>query len=217
MAMEELRELRASLRRGEPRDPAATTRLLDHVLSDLEEANGGAHRIARIVKDLETLGRPDPERTRTQLGFVVEEAMRWMPAFVATRADLRVERGACPDVLASSGQLAQVVVNLVTNAARAIPEGKRGRVLIRVGVGDGGRAFLEVEDDGVGMTPAVMARIYDPFFTTRAVGDGKGLGLAVTHAIVKAHGGTIAARSEPGQGSTFRVELPAAQPVERPG
>ena len=112
--------------------------------------------------------------------------------------------------MASPGQIEQVVVNLVTNAANATPEGMRGTILIRAGVGDSGAARLEVVDHGKGMDPAVMARIFEPFFTTRDLGKGMGLGLSICHAIVTNHGGTLTATSEAGKGSTFRVELPAA-------
>jgi signal transduction histidine kinase len=66
-----------------------------------------------------------------------------------------------------------------------------------------------VTDDGAGIPPEVLGRIFDPFFTTRPVGQGSGLGLSICHAIVTGHGGKITARSEPGKGATFRVELPA--------
>jgi signal transduction histidine kinase len=113
-------------------------------------------------------------------------------------------------VLASPGQIGQVFVNLVTNAAKAVASGQRGLVTVVVGPGGPGLACLEVKDDGVGMEPEALRQIFDPFFTTRKAGQGTGLGLPICHSIVTAHGGTIAASSEPGRGSTFRVELPVA-------
>jgi two-component system NtrC family sensor kinase len=101
-------------------------------------------------------------------------------------------------------------VNLVTNAANATPEGMRGAIVIRIGVGEPGMARLDVIDHGNGIEPAVMARIFEPFFTTRDVGKGMGLGLSICHSIVTHHGGTLTATSEVGKGSTFRVELPVA-------
>jgi signal transduction histidine kinase len=129
---------------------------------------------------------------------------------VARSAALVVEDAGAPEVEASAGQLAQVIINLVTNAAKAIPPARHGRVVIRLGTGTGGSARLEVSDDGEGMAKEVVARVFDPFFTTRRPGEGTGLGLPICHSIVTAHGGTITASSEPGRGSTIRVELPEA-------
>ena len=100
----------------------------------------------------------------------------------------------------------------MANAAKATPAGKHGKVVIRTSTGSPGMARLEVIDHGTGIAPAVLGRIFEPFFTTRQVGEGRGtgLGLAVCHAIVTAHGGTLTVESEVGKGSTFRVELPAA-------
>jgi signal transduction histidine kinase len=105
-----------------------------------------------------------------------------------------------------------VVVNLVTNAAKATPEGKRGSIVIRIGSTVSGKARLEVIDHGAGIQPAILDRIFEPFFTTRPVGDGRGIGigLAISHSIVAAHGGSLTVESELGRGSTFRMELPAA-------
>ncbi len=118
-----------------------------------------------------------------------------------------------------TGLLAQVLVSLVSNSADAIPPDRPGNVTIRIGPGAPGRACLEVEDDGMGMTPDVMARVFDPFFSTRLSRHGAGLGLSIAHSVVKAMGGTITARSEPGKGATFRVEIPEASgtPVEGTG
>jgi signal transduction histidine kinase len=169
----------------------------------------GASRIARIIKDLSVFGRPSPHRTRVRLLDVVNSAIRWLPASVPSSVAIRVEAGEPPDVMASEGLLEQVVVNLVTNAALAIPEGRSGEIAIRLGVGNHGMARIDVIDNGTGMVPELMERIFDPFFTTREVGKGTGLGLPICHSIVVAHGGTLTATSVPGEGSTFRVELPA--------
>jgi len=85
-------------------------------------------------------------------------------------------------------------------------------VVLRLGIGNEGQATLEVSDQGTGIAPEIRSRIFEPFFTTRPAGTGRGtgLGLAVCHSIVTAHGGTITVESEVGKGSTFRVELPAA-------
>jgi signal transduction histidine kinase len=149
-------------------------------------------------------------RTRVKLGDVVTSSMRWLPASVSRSATVRVDDLGAPDVHASAGQLEQVMVNLVTNGALAIPEGRRGTITIRISTSGAGGALLEVQDDGRGIEAATMEQIFDPFFTTRDVGHGMGLGLPICHAIIAAHGGALTATSVPGQGSTFRVELPSA-------
>jgi signal transduction histidine kinase len=110
-----------------------------------------------------------------------------------------------PDVMADPSQLHQVLVNLVVNAIQAMP---RGGTLTLATRADTGRACLMVEDTGVGMSAEVMEQLFMPFFTTKEVGEGTGLGLAVVHGIVTAHKGVVKVNSEVGRGSTFEVCLP---------
>jgi PAS domain S-box-containing protein len=210
LIVEDLRELAGALRLGEPLDRERVAHRLEEALESLAVSQAGSQRISRIVKDLTVFGRPDPSRTRVRLVDVVEEAMRWLGPSVGRSAILHVDHQLAPDVVASPGQLAHVVVNLVSNAAQAIPEGRRGEITVRIGATAGGRARLEVTDDGTGIEPEVMDRIFDPFFTTRRLGKGTGLGLSISLAVVTAHGGTIAASTTPGRGSSFVVELPPA-------
>ena len=131
--------------------------------------------------------------------------------------------GAVPPVVADPVQLEQVLFNLCINARDAI----RAHGTIRVRIGHSGAAgahcascsaridgtawvWVEVADDGCGMPPDVLERMFEPFFTTKEVGRGTGMGLAMVHGIVHDHGGHIEATSTPGQGSAFRVLLPAA-------
>jgi signal transduction histidine kinase len=213
-AIVEQREISARLRGGGPLDREGLAAASDEVVEILLDAQVGGDRITRIVKDLALFGRPNPMRTRVRLGDVVTASMRWLPASVGRMATVRVDDLGAPDVHGSSGQLEQVVVNLVTNAAHSIPEDRRGEVAIRISESERGGAALEVKDNGKGIDPATMERIFDPFFTTREVGHGMGLGLPICHAIVTAHGGTLTATSLPGKGSTFRLELPPADAVE---
>ena len=204
-----LEELRGRLQQDGTLDRKALAGSMEEAIGILADAEVGASRIARIIKDLSVFGRPSPHRTRVRLLDVVNSAIRWLPASVPSSVAIRVEAGEPPDVMASEGLLEQVVVNLVTNAALAIPEGRSGEIAIRLGVGNHGMARIDVIDNGTGMVPELMERIFDPFFTTREVGKGTGLGLPICHSIVVAHGGTLTATSVPGEGSTFRVELPA--------
>jgi len=215
IAIEDVQVVRDALRSEAPIDRERALLRLEDALDALRDAQAGGERIARIVKDLTLFGRPDPRRSRVRLVDVVEEAMRWLPGSISRTATIRVENRGAPDVLASPGQLGQVLVNLVTNASRAIEDGRRGDIAIVLGPGTPGMARLEVTDDGAGIEPEVLKRIFDPFFTTRRVGQGTGLGLPICHSIVTAHGGTITAVSRPGDGATFRVEIPVM--TEDPG
>jgi len=212
-ALGEVADAGSLLRSGEELDRQELARRLDEVECALQDARSGSQRIARIVRDLATFGRPNPRRDRVRLSDAVEEAMRWLPGSAASSATIQVETSEAPDVVASTGQMGQVLVNLITNAVKAIPKERRGTITVRVGPGRPGTSCVEVTDNGCGMAPEILPRIFDPFFTTHDVGQGTGLGLSISHAIVSAHGGKLTATSEVGKGSTFRVELPAA-PVE---
>ncbi len=164
----------------------------------------------------------------------IRDTAALIKAAIPRTVELRMELGdAVPAIEADVAQLQQVVMNLVINGAEAIPEGRPGTVTVRVDgitadeaylerigaageIGPGRYALLEVEDTGRGMDEATRARIYDPFFSTKFT--GRGLGLAAASGIVRGHRGLIRVTSAPGQGSTFRVLLPAAlQPaIEEP-
>jgi PAS domain S-box-containing protein len=174
-------------------------------------------------------GRGRFEAEALDLGALVREMSDLLRTSVPRHVDLDVD---CPDghgVVADATQLRQLVMNLITNAADAI--GERGRVSVRVRTTETGpedleghvweapeaRAryvLLEVEDDGAGMSEAVVEHIFDPFFTTKAT--GKGLGLAAVRGIVRGHAGFMTLRSRPDEGTRFRVYLPpAAAPPAR--
>jgi len=211
-AMLDVQSNLARLERGEHLGQEASIERDREVLEMLREASEAAARIKRIVRDLSVFGAPSQKRTRLRTSDIVAGAMRWLPSSVHTLATVSVEDLGAPDVKASHGQLEQVLVNLLTNAAKATRPGAKGTILIRVLAGSPGRTRLEVVDHGTGIDPAILSKIFDPFFTTRPAGEGRGtgLGLSICHAIVTDHGGTITVESEAGKGSTFRVELPAA-------
>jgi signal transduction histidine kinase len=210
LALSEVQEVLNRLRGGEPLDRHAEARRLQGVVEELGDAVEGARRIGRVVKELKVFARPSHDMARERLGDIVAKAMNWLPASVHQVATVRVEDGGAPEVVASFGQIEQVVVNLVTNAAKATRPGTPGSIIVRIGPGAPGMARLDVIDQGTGIEPEILGRLFDPFFTTSEPGRGMGLGLAVCRSIVTAHGGTLTVESLVGRGSTFRMELPEA-------
>jgi CheY-like chemotaxis protein len=205
---------------------------VEPMLQVVRETMEGAERIASIVRDLKTFARGQPEERLgpVEVSRAVELACKMADNVLRHRARLVTELEPVPAVHGSESRLCQVFLNLLLNAAHAIPEGDTKEHEIRVVIrqGEPGEVVVEVRDTGVGMTPEVQARIFDPFFTTRQVGEGTGLGLSICHGIVDSMGGRITVESEPGKGSTFRVflrvtergaeprpEPPAAQAVGR--
>ncbi len=187
---------------------------LDRVLEDLDSVlvgcREGVERTTSLVRDLRTFSRIDrPERVLANLHDVLDSTLNLLRGRLAT---IRVDKeyGEIPEVESLAGQLGQVFMNLLANAADAL--GDSGTLRIRTSPLEGGRVVIEIEDDGKGIEPEHLERIFDPFFTTKEVGKGTGLGLSVTYGIVARHGGTIRVRSEPGRGSCFRLELPVRMP-----
>ena len=119
-----------------------------------------------------------------------------------------------PQITADASQLRQVFVNLAVNAIHAMPGGGTLTIATRA---SGDRVVLSVEDTGIGMSEQVQKEIFIPFFTTKDVNEGTGLGLPVVHGIVTSHGGKIRVRSAPGQGARFNIELPVAAGGETKG
>jgi CheY-like chemotaxis protein len=132
---------------------------------------------------------------------------------IVHRARLVRDLGEVAPVLANQARLGQVFLNLIVNAAQAVPEGDARGQTIRIvtRMNEAGNVVVEVSDTGRGIPPDVLPRIFDPFFTSKAPGKGTGLGLSVSHGTVKELGGEIRVTSVPEQGTTFQVILPAAK------
>ncbi|KYF52555.1 histidine kinase, partial [Sorangium cellulosum] len=173
---------------------------------------GGLARVQKIVEDLRTFARLDhAEEELSDLRESLESTLAIAgPTLKSIGVQVTLEWGELPRLRCKPGELSQVFLNLLINAAQAVEcRGKgNGRVVIRAR-DEGYCVALEFEDNGAGMTPDVLGRIFDPFFTTKPVGQGTGLGLTISHKIVvDQHGGTLSARSTPGVGSTFTITLP---------
>ena len=184
--------------------------VVDEVLRDVREA---AEQVRMIVKDLKVFSRSDEDgRGPVDVQRLLESSLRLAWNEVRHRARLVKEWQVVPPVIANQARLGEVFVNLIVNAAQAIPEGHADRNEIRLctTLDDRGRVAIEVRDTGVGIPAEIRARIFDPFFTTKPADVGTGLGLAICHRIVTELGGDITVASVPGEGTTFRVTLPIA-------
>jgi len=186
---------------------------LREVSQALREATHGTDRVRRIVRDLKTFSRPDDEKQGpVDLHAVLDSAVKIAMAELRPRAKLVREFGDVPRVEGNEARLAQVFLNLLINAAQALPEGRaeENEVRLVTRVAPDGMVVAEVRDTGIGISPASLARIFDPFYTTKPLGVGTGLGLSLCHAYVTAMGGSISVESEPGRGAVFRVTLKRA-------
>ncbi|ADO72966.1 Sensor protein [Stigmatella aurantiaca DW4/3-1] len=180
----------------------------------LQETLVGGNRVNDIVRDLKTFARSNEERQgQVNVHAVLDLCANIARSELRHRARLVKDYGTIPLVLANESRLGQVFLNLIVNAAQAIPEGsdvKTNEVRITTTQDAQGWAVVAVKDSGVGIPPENLARLFDPFFTTKPAGVGTGLGLSICHGIIVALGGRITVESEPGKGSTFRVFLPPA-------
>ncbi len=183
---------------------------------DLARVVGAALRAREIIKKLMYFGRQAPQRPQdVELGAIVREATGLVERRLeAQTIELALDLSEpSPRAVADAGQLVQVLVNLLVNAVQAMPQG--GRLTVQTfdepAAGPAGRTMscVRVIDTGVGMTDDVRTQLFVPFFTTKQVGQGTGLGLSVVHGIVTAHGGTIDVASAPARGTTVTVRLPA--------
>ncbi len=184
---------------------------LDDALEMLDVAREGADRVRSIVRDLKTFSRADEDLAApVDVRRVLEASIQMAWNELRHRARLVKRYADVPTVDASESRLGQVFLNLLVNAAQALPVGHAGEHEIRVETGrDGdGRVVVSVTDSGPGIPPHLLRRLFDPFFTTKPVGVGTGLGLSICKGIVTSLGGHIDVESEPGKGTTFRVVLP---------
>jgi ligand-binding sensor domain-containing protein/signal transduction histidine kinase/CheY-like chemotaxis protein len=180
----------------------------------LREALMGADRVRRIVKDLKTFSRQDEDsRGPVDLRAVMDSAAKLAAGELRPRAQLVRQYAEVPRVEGNEPRLAQVFLNLIINAAQALPEGKPEQNEVRLVTRrlDEEHVVAEVHDTGSGIPPDVLGRIFDPFFTTKPVGVGTGLGLALCHAFITAMGGRIEVESQVGRGTVFRVTLQVAK------
>ena len=197
---------------------------------DLKQVLKAATRAKNLVNQILTFSRQgDSERHPLYIHLIIKETIQLLksslPATINISSNIKND---CEMVMADATQIHQVIMNLCTNAFHAMQE-NGGTMEIKLdsvefdahnsgqfeNLSEGAYIRLSIRDTGHGMEKNVVERIFEPFYTTKPVGEGTGLGLSVTHGIVKSHGGEIVVESEPGKGSTFRVFLPIAPNIRQ--
>ncbi|HEU0265517.1 MAG TPA: ATP-binding protein [Geobacterales bacterium] len=174
----------------------------------------GAERAATLTKALLAFSRKQGTSMQPlELASVVQGMQEFLHRVIGEDVELQVRAEEAPlPIMADKGQLEQVLMNLVTNARDAMPQG--GTITLHTSLlSEGGQpqALLAVSDTGCGMEEGVRQRVFDPFFTTKGTGKGTGLGLSIVYGIVRQHGGEIEVKSAPGEGTTFRIILPLTE------
>jgi two-component system NtrC family sensor kinase len=181
----------------------------------LKSVRAGAERTAQIVAGLKAFSRPQVGKVEeTDLIAGLETTLHLLQPLLRDRVTVHRQYAPIPRVRCRGGQVQQVFMNLLTNAAQAAGPG--GEIFLTA-VPEGNGVRVSVRDSGPGVPPELTTKIFDPFFTTKDVGEGTGLGLAISQRIVRSHGGRIElAPSEPGRGAEFLVWLPLDPPAEPP-
>jgi signal transduction histidine kinase/ActR/RegA family two-component response regulator len=198
-------------------EPPVNTEILD----EIKDARDSAERVRQIVRDLRIFSRAEDDKTSAvDVQKLMESTLRMAWNEIRHRARVVRDYRPTPHVLANESRLGQVFLNLVVNAAQAIPEGNfdQNAITVSTELDSSGRVVVRVGDSGPGIPSEVQKQIFTPFFTTKPLGVGTGLGLSICHRIVTSLGGEITFETQPDKGTVFRVTLlPAdAAPISRP-
>jgi len=210
-------------------DPAATGALevaaqqrdlayfLEQVPGTIASTVQGVERVAAIVRAMKEFAHPDrTEMVATDLNRALLATLEVARNEYKYVADVHTDLGELPRVVCHAGEVNQVFLNVIVNAAHAIEDvvkgtGRRGEIRVATRR-DGAEAQISVADTGAGIPEEIRGRIFDPFFTTKEVGRGTGQGLAIAHSVLKRHGGRISFQTAVGAGTTFEIRLPLAPP-----
>lgn len=185
----------------------------DQVSQDIDKIVAASLHGREVIKKLMLFARQTPPRRQSvNLNRIVEDGLFFFESRCA-KAGIKLVRAlepGLPSIIADQSQLNQILINLVVNAVQAMPEG--GRLTIRTESHDDDLRLI-VEDTGIGMNEITLEKLFIPFFTTKDVNEGTGLGLSVVHGIATSHGGSVTVESEVGKGSRFAVQLPLNWPT----
>ena len=198
--------------------PMAYPQLRDRMPRLLLFSQEGVERVKRIVEDLKDFSgqKPSDLRETVNLNKVVEKTLGLISSLIKkATSDFHVEYYEnLPTLQGNSQRLSQVIINLVVNACQALTDPRQSISLSTGYLEESEEIFFEVRDDGRGMPPEVLARIKDPFYTTKRDSGGTGLGLSISDTIIRNHGGWLEYSSAPGKGTTSTILLPRYSPDE---
>jgi signal transduction histidine kinase len=189
---------------------------VEHINQDifelLDETDSGLLRVSDIVKSLKGFSRVESTSLSSiDVNKCVEDSVKMLSGQVEQKATVILSLDKLPSVEANTGQINQILTNLIMNAGQAFDEINlgNGRETIKIQTkAHDNRVEVKVEDNGIGISKQNLSRIFDPFFTTKPVGSGTGLGLSISYKLAKAHGGDLSVFSTPGLGTVFTLSLP---------
>jgi two-component system, NtrC family, sensor kinase len=227
--LEKIKSLVANYRRFSqslpPADQSELKRIekeleIDFILTDMEDLTRscleGANRTKEIVLGLRTFSRMDESTFRlSDLHDGIRSTLKLLGSEFKNRVTIHEELGEIPFIECNLSQLNQVFMNLLSNAAQAIQA--NGEIWVRTQKSAGETVRIEIEDNGSGIPPEALSKIFDPFYTTKKVGEGTGLGLSIAYGLIQKHHGNIVVTSEVGKGTRFEIILPIRQPVAMTG
>jgi two-component system, NtrC family, sensor kinase len=196
---------------------------LDFITEDLQKAIGsmttGSKRITTIVKSLRNFARLDQaDQKEVDLHEGIDSTLLLLEHRLGNQITIERKFGDLPKIQCYPAQLNQVFMHLINNAIDAIQEQQQqvpelvAHIMIETTVVDGDRVEIQIHDNGIGIPEDIQNQVFNPFFSTKSVDTGKGLGLSICYRVIHAHDGTIAVRSVPGNATTVTIQLPMLQP-----
>ncbi|MCB0804679.1 MAG: HAMP domain-containing histidine kinase [Bacteroidales bacterium] len=189
-------------------DPDFLYNEIETLIAGIEE---GAGRTKQIVLGLRSFSRVDEDEfKKADLHEGLESTLMLLKNKIKNRIEVHKAYGKIQEVECIPGKINQVFMNILNNAAEAIPD--KGNIYIKTGlISPKNAVFISIRDDGPGMTEGIRRRVFEPFFTTKEIGKGTGLGLSISYGIIEKHGGNIRVESSPGKGTEFIITLPFKQ------
>lgn len=189
-------------------DPEFLGKEIQTLINGIQE---GAERTKQIVLGLRNFSRLDEDDFKeADIHEGIESTLMLLRNKLKNRIEVEKNFGSLPPVECVPGKMNQVLMNIINNASDAIPE--NGKITITTKSVNDDSVVISIKDTGIGMKESVKRRVFEPFYTTKAIGQGTGLGLSISYGIIEKHQGTIEVNSEPGKGSEFIITLPVKQP-----